>query len=92
MVIMDAPRPSIATAPRGKGWVMMPAMVPRKMERRCHAWRVTPVGGGMNHMPEVMATQMASFFRSAPHLIPGESNRIEVNGGTGSEMRYVLAK
>lgn len=72
LVIMVAPRPSMATAPRGRGWVMMPAMVPKKMERRCQAGRVTPAGGGMNQRAVERATQMASFFRSAPHLIPAK--------------------
>lgn len=60
----------MATAPRGSGVVMMPAMVARKMESRCQAGSVTPAGGGANQMPAPRAMQMPSFFRSAPHLMP----------------------
>ena len=35
LVSMAAPMPSIATAPRGSGVVMMPTMVPTKTESRC---------------------------------------------------------
>ena len=69
-VIIDAPRPSIATAPSGSGWVMMPAMVPKKMANRCQACMVTPAGGGMTHIAAAMAIQVPSFLRSAPHLMP----------------------
>ena len=70
LVSMLAPRPSMATAPRGSGVVMMPAMVDRKMASRCQALSATPAGGGMTHSAAPSATQMPSFFRSAPHLMP----------------------
>lgn len=34
LVSMDTPRPNMATAPRGRGVVMMPTMVPAKMASR----------------------------------------------------------
>lgn len=37
LVSMVAPRPSMATAPRGNGVVMMPTIVDTNMARRCHA-------------------------------------------------------
>ena len=37
LVSIDAPRPSIATAPSGMGLVMIPTIVPRKMASKCHA-------------------------------------------------------
>ena len=37
LVSMEAPRPSIATAPRGSGVVMMPTIVPTKIASRCQA-------------------------------------------------------
>lgn len=84
-VIIEAPRPSIATAPRGKGWVMMPTMVPRKMARRCHACTVTPAGGGRNHTVVATATQMPRFFMSAPHLKGGSA------GADGDVLTAALA-
>lgn len=71
LVIIEAPRPSIATAPRGRGCVMMPTMVPRKMASRCHACSATPAGGGTNQTMVAMLTQMPRFFMSAPHLNGG---------------------
>lgn len=41
-VSMVAPNPSTATAPRGRGCVMMPTIVDKKIANRCHAWVVTP--------------------------------------------------
>jgi hypothetical protein len=69
-VIIVAPRPSIATAPSGSGCVMIPTIVPRKIARRCHAAGATPAGEGANQTSAPTPTQMASFFRSAPHLMP----------------------
>lgn len=43
LVSMVAPRPSMATAPRGRGCVIIPTIVAKKMARRCQAWGVTPV-------------------------------------------------
>jgi hypothetical protein len=61
----------MATAPRGRGWVMMPTMVARKMASRCHACIVTPDGGGRNHTSTPDATEMPRFFMLAPHLKGG---------------------
>ena len=72
LVTIVAPKPSMATAPSGSGCVMMPAMVPRKIASRCQAEVVTPAGGGMNHTAAARPTQVASFLRSAPHLMPAE--------------------
>lgn len=94
LVIMEAPRPSMATAPSGSGVVMMPAMVARKMDSRCQALVATPAGGGVNHSAVPRPTQMASFFRSAPHLMPaaggqewGAGCRL---GGVGAEAEVGL--
>lgn len=42
LVSIVAPSPSTATAPRGRGWVMMPTMVAKKIASRCQACAVTP--------------------------------------------------
>lgn len=68
LVSMVAPSPIIATAPKGRGFVMIPTMVPRNMARRCHAGMVTPEGGGTNHTATASPTEMPKFFMSAPHL------------------------
>lgn len=73
LVSMLAPRPSMATAPRGSGLVMMPTMVPMNTASRCHAWRVTPTGGGMNQISAAMPTEMPRFFMLAPHLKLGST-------------------
>lgn len=65
---MVAASPIMATAPSGKGLVMIPTIVPRKMARRCHAFSVTPDGGGMSHTMAASATDIPRFFMSAPHL------------------------
>ena len=67
LVNMLAASPIMATAPSGRGLVMIPTMVPRKMARRCHAFNVTPEGGGMNHTMAARATDIPRFFMSAPH-------------------------
>jgi len=68
LVSIVAPRPNIATAPKGKGLVMIPTIVPRKMASKCHAGSVTPVGGGMSQIATARPTDMPKFFMSAPHL------------------------
>ena len=42
LVSMVAPRPSMATAPKGSGCVMMPTIVDRNIASKCHACAVTP--------------------------------------------------
>lgn len=65
---MLVPRPSMATAPRGSGFVMMPTIVPINTASRCHACIVTPTGGGMNQIRAPIPTEIPRFFMSAPHL------------------------
>lgn len=66
LVRTQAPRPMRATAPRGRGWVMIPTMVDRKMERSCQAILVTPVGGGMNHRIIPVAMEAIRGCMEAP--------------------------
>jgi len=65
-VRMQTPRPRRATAPRGRGPVMMPMMVLRKMARRCQALGFTPSGTGIRKITTPTATVMASSFGLAP--------------------------
>ena len=46
LVSMAAPRPSMATAPRGRGCVMMPTMVPRKTASRRQACKAQAKASG----------------------------------------------
>lgn len=48
LVEMVAPRAASATAPNGRGWVIMPTIVARKMARSCQAVREMPAGDGRN--------------------------------------------
>ena len=73
-VKMDAPSPMMATAPRGSGLVMIPAMVARKMAKRCQAWLVIPAGWGMNQTATPRPTAMEKVFMSAPQT-KGASTR-----------------
>lgn len=66
LVRTDAPRPINATAPRGRGWVMMPTMVARKIARSCHALRATPAGAGMNQIRTPVRIDAAKGLRAAP--------------------------
>lgn len=68
LVSMAAPRPRKATAPSGRGVVMMLMMVPTKTASRCHACSVTPAGGGKNQMAVATPTEMPRVFMLAPHL------------------------
>ena len=67
LVIMVAPRPRIATAPRGSGLVMIPTMVPKKIASKCHASPLTPAGDGKNQTAAASPTDIPRFFMSAPH-------------------------
>lgn len=62
----QAPSPIRATAPRGSGWVMMPTMVARKMERSCQALRVTPAGAGTNQRMTPVAIEAIRGWSAAP--------------------------
>jgi hypothetical protein len=66
LVRTEAPRPNRATAPRGRGWVIMPTMVARKMARSCHALRATPAGAGINQTRTPVRMDAARGFREAP--------------------------
>lgn len=66
LVRTQAPRPMRATAPRGRGCVIIPTMVDRKMERSCQAILVTPVGGGMNHRITPVAMEAIRGCMEAP--------------------------
>lgn len=69
--------------------MIIPAMVPRKMASKCHAWAVTPAGAGRNQTVAATPMQMASFFKSAPHLMPAEMkkrNKFELIGGRMGEI------
>lgn len=66
LVSTEAPRPMRATAPRGRGWVMMPTMVARKMARSCQAFRATPVGTGRNQTITPVRMEAARGFKAAP--------------------------
>lgn len=61
-----APRPSSATAPSGRGWVMIPTMVARKMDSSCHALRATPAGGGTSHISTPVPMVATSGLIAAP--------------------------
>lgn len=61
-----APRPSKAMTPRGKGLVMMPTMVVRKIARSYHAFLVTPVGRGTNQRILPFAIDASRGFIAAP--------------------------
>lgn len=80
-----APRPIMATAPKGTGWVMMPAMVPRKMPSRRHAFSATPAGGGTAQIAAPRPTHTASFFTSAFFgcFLAGAGVAVEVFWGEG---------
>lgn len=66
LVRTHAPSPMSATAPSGRGWVMIPTIVARKMESSCHAMRETPLGAGRNHRITPVAMEAASGLMEAP--------------------------
>mmetsp|Transcript_31658 Transcript_31658/g.57526 ORF Transcript_31658/g.57526 Transcript_31658/m.57526 type:complete len:210 (-) Transcript_31658:28-657(-) len=68
LVSMAAPRPRTATAPRGRGVVIIPTMVPIKTASKCQALRLTPAGAGQNQMAMAIPTQVARSFMLAPNL------------------------
>lgn len=72
-VSIQTPSPIMATAPKGNGVVIIPTIVPRKMDRRCHACWLIPSGTGQIHIKAPTPTQVPNFFRSAPHWMPGSS-------------------
>ena len=66
LVRTETPNPNIATAPRGKGCVIMPTIVPRKIASSCHALRFTPAGTGENQRITPVAMEAISGFMAAP--------------------------
>lgn len=66
LVRTETPNPNIATAPRGKGCVIMPTIVPKKIASSCHALRFTPAGTGENQRITPVAMEAISGFMEAP--------------------------
>lgn len=66
LVRTETPNPNIATAPRGKGCVIMPTIVPRKIASSCHALRLTPAGTGENQSITPIAIEASKGFIDAP--------------------------
>lgn len=67
LVTIDAVRPRNAHAPTGRGLRTRPAMVERKMERSCHAWRETTAGlGTRNRTITPTATEITRGMSFAP--------------------------
>lgn len=66
LVSTEAPNPNKATAPSGRGCVMIPTMVARKIARSCHAFRETPEGTGRNQIITPVAMEARSGFIAAP--------------------------
>ncbi|KAI4386255.1 hypothetical protein MLD38_004201 [Melastoma candidum] len=66
LVSTEAPRPMSATAPRGRGWVIIPTTVARNIERSCHALRETPDGTGTNHRMTPVAMEASRGLMAAP--------------------------
>ena len=65
-VVMETPRPIIATAPNGNGCVMIPTIVATKTANKCHACAVTPAGAGQIHKSKPAKTEYPRFFAFAP--------------------------
>lgn len=66
LVRTEAPKPSKATAPSGKGCVMMPTIVARKIARSCQAGLETPEGTGTNQRMTPVAMEASNGFIAAP--------------------------
>jgi len=66
LVRTETPKPNIATAPRGNGWVIMPTIVPKKIASNCHALRFTPAGTGVNQSITPVAMEANRGFIAAP--------------------------
>ncbi len=66
LVRTEAPSPSKATAPRGRGCVIIPTMVARKIASSCHALRVTPEGTGTNQSIIPVAIDASNGLIAAP--------------------------
>lgn len=66
LVSTEAPRPIRATAPSGKGCVMIPTMVARKIASNCQALRDTPDGTGTSQRITPVAIEASSGLIAAP--------------------------
>lgn len=82
LVRTEAPKPSKATAPSGKGCVMMPTIVARKMARSCQAGLETPEGTGTNQRMTPVAMEASNGFIAAPCQGCG-AGVMEGEGGDG---------
>jgi len=78
----EAPKPIKATAPSGKGCVMIPTIVARKIASSCHAGFVTPAGTGTNQRMTPVAMDASKGFMAAP-FHGGEAGVIDVGAGDG---------
>lgn len=66
LVRTHAPSPINATAPSGRGCVMIPTIVARNIESNCHAFLETPVGTGTNQRITPVAIEASRGFIAAP--------------------------
>lgn len=81
-VSTDAPRPIRATAPRGRGWVIIPTIVAKKIASSCQAFLDTPDGTGTNQRMTPVAIEARRGFIAAPchgfaggdTALPGEAS------------------
>lgn len=81
-VSTEAPKPIKATAPSGKGCVMIPTIVARKIASSCQAGFVTPEGTGTNQRMTPVAMDASKGFMAAP-CHGGEAGVIDVGAGDG---------
>jgi len=65
-VVMATPKPIIAVAPSGSGFVMIPTIVPTNTASKCHALALTPAGAGMSQINNPASTEYPSGFNLAP--------------------------
>ena len=76
LVMAVAAIPTMATAPMGSGFRMIPTMVAMKIASRCIAAGSTPEGAGTNQITAPRARGMAKRWRRAgkPHLLSWSSS------------------
>ena len=65
-VVMATPKPIIAVAPSGSGFVMIPTIVPTNTASKCHAFALTPAGAGMSQINNPASTEYPRGFSLAP--------------------------
>ena len=83
-VSTEAPKPIKATAPSGKGCVMIPTIVARKIASSCQAGFVTPEGTGTNQRMTPVAIDASNGFIAAP-CHGGEAGVIDVGADDADE-------